>query len=495
MMPRLSQAKARSPKVKVAPKAEAATLRKKRVPSIIEVMNDPAMFGPFFHGESWGGWRTILKSVYGLPLSDDELAFFHSIAGGRAPPTAKVREFWAVAGRRAGKDAMASAVAAFTAALFDQQHLLRGGERALVLCLACDRAQARIILNYIKSYFTDIPLLAGMVAGEMTNEGFSLRNGVDIAVGTNSFRGVRGRPILLAILDELAFWRDENSAKPDEELYRALTPSLATLSLHSMIVGISSPYRKAGLLHSKYKRHFGKDEDVLVIQAPTRALNPTIKQEIVDRAVAEDPAAASAEWLGQFRDDIGGWLTLDVIDNAVDRGVIVRAPHRANEYRAFADPSGGRGDSFTMSVAHDWQGLAVLDCVVEVAPPFDPTSAVAQIAATLREYGLSEVTGDRYAAEWVVSAFASCGINYRASDRDRSAIYSDALPLFTSGRARILDVPKLINQFASLERKTNSMGRDKIDHGPGGHDDLCNSAAGALVAASAPDRRPRILFG
>src|SRR5262249_52365098 len=163
---------------------------------------------------------------------------------------------------------------AFAAALFDQQNKLRPGERALVMCLACDRAQAKIILNYIRSYFTDVPLLAAMVTRE-TAEGFELNNGVDVAVSTNSFRSVRGRPILLAILDEVAFWRDENSAKPDEELYKAIEPALASLAPNSMIIGISSPYRKAGLLHKKHKAHFGKDGDVLVIQAPTRTLNPT----------------------------------------------------------------------------------------------------------------------------------------------------------------------------------------------------------------------------
>jgi hypothetical protein len=120
--------------------------------------------------------------------------------------------------------------------------------------------------------------------------------------------------------------------------------------------------------------------------------------------------------------------------------------------------------------------------------------AIGQIATTLREYGLTEVTGDRYAAEFNVSMFAACGINYRNSDRDRSAIYQDALPLFTSGRARLLDNRKLVAQFAGLERRTSSMGRDRIDHGVGLHDDLCNSAAGALVAVSAADRRPRLLF-
>jgi hypothetical protein len=81
-----------------------------------------------------------------------EVVFFRTVAG-RGPPTQRVRELWIVAGRRAGKDSVASVIAAHAAALFDQQAKLRPGERAAVLCLACDRDQARIVLGYIKSYF------------------------------------------------------------------------------------------------------------------------------------------------------------------------------------------------------------------------------------------------------------------------------------------------------------------------------------------------------
>jgi hypothetical protein len=87
--------------------------------------------------------------------------------------------------------------------------------------------------------------------------------------------------------------------------------------------------------------------------------------------------------------------------------------------------------------------------------------------------------GDNYGAAWVAEAFAKAGARYVKSDRDRSAVYMDCLPLFTSGRARLLDNPKLLSQFASLERRTFSTGRERIDPGPG-HDDLCNSAAIAL---------------
>jgi hypothetical protein len=463
--------------------------------NIITALDDPDLFGRFFSGSSWDGWRTILKAAFALPMDDAETAFFQSVAGDRLAPTAAVRELWAIVGRRGGKDSIASVIAAFAAATFNQQNKLRPGERAVVMCLAVDRDQARVILNYTRSYFTDIPLLAGMLTRE-TATGFELSNGIDIVIATNNFRSIRGRAVLLAIFDECAFYRDESSSAPDEEMYKAITPALASLSPGSMIIGISSPYRKAGLLYKKYKKYFGQNDDVLVIQAPTRSLNPTIPQDLIDRELADDPAGADAEWMANFRNDIGGWLDIALIDAAVDYGVTVRSPATLHHtYTAAADPAGGSGkDSFTAAISHNENGTAVLDCLIEIKPPFNPTEAVAQVAAMLQSYNLTEITGDAYAASWVVSAFASCGITYKHSDRNRSEIYRDAMPLFTSGRARILDIQKLISQFGSLERKTSPMGKDKIDHGPNGHDDLCNSAALAMVLTTTAAKGNRLFF-
>jgi len=97
----------------------------------------------------------------------------------------------------------------------------------------------------------------------------------------------------------------------------------------------------------------------------------------------------------------------------------------------------------------------------------------------MKQYFCDQITGDHYAAQWVVEAFRKAGARYIQSDRDRSSVYMDTLPIFTSGRARLLDNPKLISQFASLERRTFSTGRERIDPGPG-HDDSANSAAIAL---------------
>jgi hypothetical protein len=452
--------------------------------TLIDALTDPSLFEPWFRGESWDGWRAVVKAMDASPMTEAEIAFFKSIAGDRNPPKHPVREFYAVAGRRAGKDSAVSGIAAYSAAFFDQQDRLRPGERATILCLACDQAQAKLILNYIRAFFSDIPMLRAMVTRE-TKSGFELNNLVDITVASNDYRSVRGRPVRLAILNEVAFLRDENSALPDIELYNAIRPALASLP-GSRIIGISSPYRKSGLLWNKYRKHFGQDDnDVLVIQAATRTLNPLIDGAFINQALADDPIGARAEWLAEFRNDISGYADFELIDAAVDRGITVRPPQSGFSYVGACDPGGGVRDSFCASVCHDEGGVAVLDAVLEIRAPYSPTAACEQVSALLRSYNLRKVTGDRYSAQFVVDAFSKFGVTYEHSKRDRSAIYQDALPLFTSGRARLLDNPRMVNQFASLERRTSSLGKDKIDHPPGASDDVCNAAALAMVLASA----------
>jgi hypothetical protein len=364
---------------------------------------------------------------------------------------------------------------------------------------SCSTSRPANSLRYIKSYFTDIPELAALVDGEMTKEGFSLKNGVDVIVSSNSFKAVRGHPILLCIMDETSFWSSDDSAKPPEEVLAAVEPGLVSLiEAGSRIISITTPFRRAGMVWNKFEKHFGSDidPDIYVLQATSRTMNPTIPQEYIDKKLAQDYPKARTEYYAEFRDDVGGFIERPLLLAAVDSGVLVRPPFAAHTYFGFADMSGGKSDSATLAVAHvEDGGYAVLDAVIEAVPPFNHTTVVQQMAALLREYGITEITGDRYGADLTVNLFATHGIRYRASERDRSRIYEDCLPLFSSGRARLLDLPKLINQFSSLVRTPGSAGRDRIDTPPGLHEDLANACAGALVSAIAEKRRPKLMFG
>ena len=56
--------------------------------------------------------------------------------------------------------------------------------------------------------------------------------------------------------------------------------------------------------------------------------------------------------------------------------------------------------------------------------------------------------------------------------------------MLNSGRVDLLDHPRAIQQIVGLECHTARAGRDKIDHSPGGHDDLANAVAGLVARAA-----------
>ena len=450
-------------------------------------LTDPRMFAPFFSGTSWDPWRSVLRAAFAEPMTKAESAFFRTVAQ-RDPPSQRVRELWIVSGRRSGKDSVASAIAAHVGATFEARGRLRPGERACVLCLAVDRQQAQTILGYTRAYFEQIPALAALVVGA-TQDGFELANGVDIIIATNDYRAVRGRTVLCVILDELSYWRSETSASPDIEVFRSIRPGMMTLS-EAMLIGIGTAYRRDGLLYSQWAKHFGQNSGkVLVIHAESRQLNPSLSQAEIDDALADDAVAARADYFSVWRDDLATFVPRDLIEHAVDRGVVVRAPDARHRYVSFVDASSGLGDSFTAAIVHREGELVVLDCLVEVPAPFDTAMATAQVAMTLRSYGLRDVMGDDYAKGWVIREFARHGIAFkpRPAGMDRSALYLEVLPAFSAGRVRLVDSAKLVSQFCALERRVMPGGRDRVDHPnrAGHHDDLSNVAAGVIWRATA----------
>ena len=449
--------------------------------SMRAALNDPDLFAGVLVGDSWAGWRVLLIASLGEALTNSERIIFEQLTQREREPLSVIEELIAIIGRRSGKTRAAAILAVFIAALCDHGDKLAPGERGLLPILSASVWQAQRAFGYLSGIFSHVAALKALVVTE-TADTISLSNGIDIECRPASFRTIRDATCVAIICDEVAFWRNENSQNPDKEILDACRPALATTG--GPLVCISSPYGKRGEIWNAFRRDYSPEGDprILVAKGSSRQLNPTLPQKVVDRAMERDPQSAKAEFGGEFRNDISGFLDFALVDAAVDYGVTVRPPVPGVRYRAACDPSGGARDSFTLAVAHDEGEVSVLDTLIEVKAPFNPTSAVETMAATLKEYRLSNVTGDRYAAGWVPDAFKKVGVSYLQSDCDRSAAYLDALPLFTAGRVRLLDNPRLVSQFVGLERRTSAVGKDRVDHGPSGHDDLCNSVALALVS-------------
>jgi phage terminase large subunit-like protein len=149
----------------------------------------------------------------------------------------------------------------------DYGKLLAPGERAIVLVLASDRRQARVVFDYIRGFLRGIPMLERMIERE-TREEIHLSNCVALEVHACSFKGVRGYTLAGAILDEVAFWSsEEDGANPDREVVRALKPGLSTIP-GAPLIAISSPYARRGELWNAYRRFYRvEDSPTLVWQA------------------------------------------------------------------------------------------------------------------------------------------------------------------------------------------------------------------------------------
>jgi hypothetical protein len=439
---------------------------------------------------TWATWFACVKAAYGRRLARHEFRLLANVAGGRLPPRHKVKEFVAAISRRAGKGRMAGALLVYESCLVDHSQHLSPGEPGVCACISPTTRQAKIVLRYARGFFESSPLLRNEVA-EVTADEIRLHNGNIITTLTQDFRSLRGHTLLIAILDEAAFLRDETSATPDIEAARALLPSL--LTTNGMLCVLSSPYRRAGLLHQRHKDFHGKnDADVLVVGGSSVQFNPTLNAERIAAATAADPQGAIAEWEGQFRSDLAQFLDDDLIDAATDHDRPLELPPRSEYfYICFVDMSAGRHDASTICIMHAEgsrdQPRYIVDVIRGHRAPHDPAIVAQEFAALAKQYRCAKITGDAFAGEWVSGTFRNAGSSYVTAELPRSGLYLEGLPLFSRGQVSFPEHKQLIRELRCLERSTHRSGKDSVDHpkGAGASDDYANSLFGALWCRAA----------
>lgn len=467
-------------------------------------------------GADWTAWRAFLCAVYGLPMTEREFDIFRHCTGRKTAPTKQAREVWVPVGRRGRKSAIAALMGVYHAAYRDHAPYLAPGERATIPILAKNKAEARQIRDYAMEILR-APALAHLVTGAQSEE-IALSTRVDLRIKAASLTAGRSKTAPLALLDEIAFFHDDTSAVPDEEIVNGIRPAMATIP-GALLAAMSSPYARRGILWKNYDQHYGVDEDpILIWQADTEAMHDTPQIRVfVAEQYARDPVSARAEYGAQFRTDIEAFVPIEVVRACTAPGITVRLPRPGVQYFAHVDPSGGTSDSMTLGIGHwdpseeravqdylgEWQPKATEDVKAAVLKPSD---VVTDMVDVLRRYGIRSVQGDYYGGEWPGDLFrkgvhaplcarrrndflaCDCDdvwkVGYEVSPDPKSDIYREFLPLLNGQHVLMLDLPKMHRQFTDLDRKVARGGHDSIDHSPGQHDDLANVTAGVLRRAS-----------
>jgi hypothetical protein len=304
--------------------------------NILQAMSDPKLFAPHFRGATWQPWKAFLAALFGLPMDDAALALYRSHTGRQTAPVAAFVEACLVIGRRGGKSRILALIAVFLGCFRDYRPHLAPGEVATIAVVAADRKQARTIMRFITGMLDSNPMLAQMRVDE-TAETVTLTNRIVIEIHTASFRVTRGYTFAAVLADETAFWRSDDSANPDVEIFRALRPGLANIP-GAMLLNASSAYAKRGILYTTQQRHHGRDDArVLVWKATTLEMNPSLDPAIVAEAYEDDPASARAEYGSEFRDDIADFVTREVVDACTIPHRHELPPLAAAKYFAFVD--------------------------------------------------------------------------------------------------------------------------------------------------------------
>lgn len=449
---------------------------------------DPALLGDALPGDSWSAWRTLLIAAMGEALNETERPIFTKLTGREREPggDVPVEILLVVAGRRSGKTKAMGLLSVYLSCLVDWSADLSLGERGLALYLSPTERQAGIAFGYSAAVVDHVALLRERIESR-TASSLALKGSIDMETQPASWRHSRGGTSVCICLDECAFFHSaEESANRDADLLSALRPSLATTGGPCLLT--SSPATTEGIVHTIHKRHFGPDGDpkILVVQSDTATLNPSIRKGVIERAFADDPTSAAAEWGGEFRAPTAVYLERAIVERAVTPGIPSRVLAAGVRCLGFVDVAGGSGsDSFCLAIGHVFRDhnkgdVAIVDALFEAKPPFDPDEVTAQAAALLRASNVFEVVGDAYGGGWPIVSFARHGIKYTQSALTKSELYLHVLPLFMANRVKLVDQPRLVDQFCGLRRRVGQGGRESVDHMRGGHDDLANSVAGLL---------------
>lgn len=138
--------------------------------NIIQAFEDQKIFGSMIKNQStWSSWKAALKAIFGLSMTKEELKIYRKYTGRRKAPGDPFNEVFLIIGRRGGKSFISALISVYLAVFKEWETVLSPGERGHIVCLASDRRQAGVVLNYIREILR-LPVFKSYVNNEMKEE-------------------------------------------------------------------------------------------------------------------------------------------------------------------------------------------------------------------------------------------------------------------------------------------------------------------------------------
>jgi hypothetical protein len=415
------------------------------------------------------------------------------------------------AGGRAGKSSRLMAPAALHAAWTVPLPTLRSGEVASSMLVAPDLSLARQTLSFVAGYVEDSAILTRALVAEPTKDSIELRRPdgkrvrIEVRAASRGGRGVRGRTLVFAGLDEACFFFDEQTGViNDADIWRSVVQRVVP---GGQVWIVSTPWlADTGLLETTISKNWGTHEHALVCTSGTRALNPTwdptgeierdLREQDGDAAIREIDGQPMAGGSGAFFD--GSAISACVDDN-------LALPFPSAGIRAhFAGDLGFVSDSSTLAGVANLDGRLTVIALDEIRPskghPLRPKAVIDAFASTMALYGAKSFMADQFARESAKEHFDPHGVRFEnapAGQSGKSDVYIHAKKLIHEGRVRLPNHPRLLTQLRQVVSRPMPGGGTAISiprRRGAGHGDLASALVLALWQTS-NSRKPRKSVG
>ena len=416
----------------------------------------------------------------------------------RIPP-ALLRVFVALCGARGGKSRILGATRLLHLALTVNLTSLAPGEWASGLIMAPKIELAKQTFRFVVGAIRSKPELKIRLSNPTQTSCVIQREGsrivrIECLPAARGGDAARARYYVGAVLDEFAFFRNENYEVNDAEVFQAVTPRILP---GGQTILTSTAWARLGLMHKLWSDNWSHPKTCFAVRAPTILLNPS-KKEDVALETRRDPVNAAREFGCEFMDAAAGtFFSHDAIDAAADAGekmgldpAIPIKPPPGAEVCIGAD-TGFRRDSSALVVVYILpDGTYVVARIMELQPspgaPLRPSDVVQEFTRACKWHGCNWLMADGHYRETLDEELAKEGLSYvpaPAGAEGKAKAHMQAKTILHGGKLRMPKHERLIEQMKTLIGRPTAGGAMSFlmpRTTAGGHGDILSALVLAL---------------
>lgn len=422
----------------------------------------------------------------------------------------KINKIDLICGRRSGKTLISAVISIYCAISNNWKTFLKKTPFATVLIMSHSREFSDEVLEVIRTLIESSHILSALINKDKKNTSSTMNlkipwiiNGnqiqysrVQIKVAAASSKTTRGVAACAILCDEIAYWQlDETMKETDAKIMKAVRPAMKQFGEHGMLIKLSSPAIKRGVLYDEYKKDRAGElpKSYAVFKAPSWVMTP--EDVVPDNEFIEeynlDPESFDVEYRGNFADSLSFFITPEYIDMSVLKKVAFMAPETENAKYTAAIDAAYKGDRFTFSVtayvngrlkqymSKGWEGTKT--------KPVSSFEVAEFIRNVCKQFNIDEVAADQYSFQPLKEIFNTYGVTlkeYVFTPAFKKKIYWNLKKLIHSQQADLLDNEIQTRELKELIVEQGQSGNIKIGHPAGGTDDFADSLAVSAFLAT-----------